>query len=87
VADKFYEGLKALNSSKDSGQQLFSVDRSGTPDYLPRNPDDPLNAAFYMCPGLKPAMKRVLELRGGNLSANDALRIARLARRYSFNRY
>jgi len=39
------------------------------------------------CPGLQAALGRASVLRGGDLVAEDVLRIARLARRFSFNRY
>lgn len=39
------------------------------------------------CPGLPAAMARVHELRSGDVTAGDLLKVAKLARRFSFNRY
>jgi hypothetical protein len=39
------------------------------------------------CPGLVEALTRVHELRRGSVAASDVLRVAKLARRFSFNRH
>jgi hypothetical protein len=39
------------------------------------------------CPALAPALARVHELRRGSVAVGDVLRVAKLARRFSFNRY
>jgi hypothetical protein len=71
VADDFYEGLNSLGQGEP-----------GAPSPAVKALRDACAAA----PGLQGALEEVARVRGG-LAAADALRIARVARRYSFNRY
>jgi hypothetical protein len=44
------------------------------------------NEVFDACPALSDALIAVSEKRAGSLEAKDFLAVARVARRYSFNR-
>ena len=46
-----------------------------------------VRAEFGKCLGLKAAVREVATIRKGNLVARDAVRVASIVRRYSFNRY
>jgi hypothetical protein len=86
VADAFFEGLKLLAPTEKFSSLLFA-------EYFKagENPDGselpPLTRALVKSPGLYDALERVLIIRQDDLTAEDALRVASIARRYSFNRY
>lgn len=81
VADEFLESLK---STLPAGP-LYSgpvLEEDSEPTAAPT-----LFGVLAKSAALDAALKRAYRLRGGDLTAGDALKIARLARRYSFNRY
>ncbi|HYI41282.1 MAG TPA: P-loop NTPase fold protein [Allosphingosinicella sp.] len=86
VADAFFEGLKSLGPAENFSRLLyenyFGVEDDADVDGLP-----PLTRALVRSPGLNDALERILTLRLNDLLAADALRVAKVARRYSFNRY
>ncbi len=75
VADKMFTGLKALDP-QDSLDQHFR--NAGSPGL-------PIAEAYDASPGLRVAMEAVLEMRARDLKASDILKVARVARRFSFN--
>lgn len=75
VADDLFEGLKALNPLEHLDQSFESKG----------NPGAPIAVAYAAAPALRAAMIEVLRLRHSDLHAGEALRIARVARRFSFN--
>ncbi|MGA2409823.1 MAG: P-loop NTPase fold protein, partial [Candidatus Binataceae bacterium] len=74
VADLVYQALKAL--PPDASIFRFLDDTSG-----------PLKTAIHACPALKQALVSVsMQKREGRLQVTELLAVARVARRYSFNR-
>lgn len=82
LADLFYDGLAEPEAGAAFAQVAGWIGGSsfdGKPSRLP--------TAFARCPAMKAAFAEVVRLRGGALTVGDVLSIARLTRRYSFNRY
>ena len=67
--------MKALNSLEHLNQSFASKDAPGAS----------IAGAYAASPALRAAMDEVLRLRGADLRAGEALRIARVTRRFSFN--
>ena len=86
IADAFLQGLEQMGSaaklSRAAFAKLLKVEPGADIDKLP-----PMAKALAKSPDLLAAIERVLVLRANRLTAADALRVAKLARRYSFNRY
>jgi hypothetical protein len=83
VADAFYDGLRLLGPREALCQDAFFKAPTGTVDQATLR----LATAFAKSPDLKAAVEEVYRLRNNSLVAEDALRIAKIARRYSFNHY
>jgi hypothetical protein len=85
VADPLYEGLKTSAPETDFIKDIIH------PEVQPSDPGRvALQSAFRACPALKEAVIKVMEARGDDrpsLTVGDVLPLARLVRRYSFNRY
>jgi hypothetical protein len=75
VADLFYQFLKAAPPQESLERLSRSI-----------KPSDSSKAVFDACPRLKEALLAVASKRSGSLEAQDFLTVARVARRYSFNR-
>jgi hypothetical protein len=86
VADDFFEGLKLMGPTENFSSLVFSshfhAEADAASGGLP-----PLARALVKSPKLSDALERVLAIRSNDISAADALRIVKVARRYSFNRY
>ncbi|MGL4963916.1 MAG: P-loop NTPase fold protein [Inquilinus sp.] len=84
VADPLYEGLKT------SAPETDIIEVAIHPEVQPSDPGPlALWLAFRACPALEEAVIKVMEARGDrpSLTVGDCLPVARLVRRYSFNRY
>jgi hypothetical protein len=84
VADPLYEGLKASAPETDFIKDVIH------PEVQPSDPGRlALQSAFRACPALEEAVIKVMEAGGDrpSLTVGDCLPLARLVRRYSFNRY
>jgi hypothetical protein len=83
VADMLLAGLKQLAPAQPLIQDAFFEG----PTENDTGAMASLRKAFAACPNLEAAFGTVAALRNNDLTAGDALRVARLARRYSFNPY
>jgi len=84
VADAFYEGLNLLKPSESVCQNVFFLPASRTSD---DKATKRMAMAFSESPGLVAAVQMVYQLRDGHLIAGDVLKVAKLARRFSFNHF
>jgi hypothetical protein len=83
VADAFYDALKSLGSSEALYQEAFFKPQQENIDEATVK----MSTALSKCPRLKEALAEVSRLRSRNLTAGEALNIAKVARRFSFNYY
>ena len=83
VADAFYDALKSLGSSEALYQEAFFKPQQENIDEATVK----MSTALSKCPRLKEALAEVYRLRSQNLTAGEALNIAKVARRFSFNYY
>ncbi len=85
VADDLYEGLMELSPGEAIMQAALTDIRSG--DLKSEAKPHRVTQAVAGCPALRPALEAAYRLRGASLVAGDMQEVARVARRYSFNRY
>jgi hypothetical protein len=82
VADAFYDGLKDLHA-KDQIDPVVSRSSASALDQGRSR----FREALSGCDALDAALQKVAKIRGGTLLAGDVVRVARIARHYSFNRF
>lgn len=83
VADAFYDATAGLLPSDG----FFQVLQPGVSVGDVEGPASRFLSAFTLSPALRPAVGAMIQLRNGQVTAFDVQRVARLARRYSFNTY
>jgi KAP family P-loop domain len=85
IANGVFEGLKALKDGDSVANLELKGRKKGRSARVA--PPQALAVAADARPELGVALDAVLALRSGQLTAGEALEVARIARRYSFNRF